>query len=213
MPRRVSRRQMLRQAAVVGVVTTVPQYVFAQPGPGVAHTYVNLSPAGARALEAIVARLIPSDAIGPGALEAGAARYIDFALGDALADFRATYDAGLEAVDAHARRAHGKSLIELDPDQQDGVLRDLEENRATGFTPSASAFFDLVLGHTLEGTFSDPHYGGNRDFIGWDLVGYPGIKLAVAAEDQRFDSRVKVTRVSAYDLPMFEGTGGESHDD
>jgi gluconate 2-dehydrogenase gamma chain len=213
MPRRVSRREMIRRAVVVGAATTVPLSAFAQDGRRPSHTYVNLSAEAARTLEAIVARLIPSDANGPGALEAGAARYIDIALGDALADFRAAYAAGLAAVDAHARRAHGKPLTELGPEQQDGVLRDLEENRATGFAPSAAAFFDLVLGHTLEGTFSDPHYGGNRDFIGWDLVGYPGIKLAVAAEDQRFDSKPQVTRVSAYDLPMFEGTGGESHDD
>ena len=213
MPRRVSRREIVRRAVVVGAATTVPLSALAQRGRRVEPTYVNLSAEAARALEAIVARLIPSDANGPGALEAGAARYIDVALGDALADFRATYDAGLKAVDAHARRVHGKPLAELDHDRQDGVLRDLEENRATGFTPSAAAFFDVVLGHTLEGTFSDPHYGGNRDFIGWDLVGYPGLKLAVSALDQRFDSHPQVTRVSAYDLPMFEGTGGASHDD
>jgi gluconate 2-dehydrogenase gamma chain len=213
MPRRVSRREMLKRAVAVSAASTVPMAALAQDGRRFSHTFVNLSAAAGHALEAIVARLIPSDANGPGALEAGAARYIDLALGDALADFRATYDAGLAAVDAHARRSHGRPLAELDPEQQDGVLRDLEENRATGFTPSAAAFFDVVLGHTLEGTFADPHYGGNRDFIGWDLVGYPGLKLAVAAEDQRFDAHPQVTRVSAYDLPMFEGTGGASHDD
>ncbi len=203
---------MLKGAVAVGAAGAVPLSTLAQGGSAPAHTYVSLSAAAARTLEAIVARLIPSDADGPGALEAGAARYIDVALGDALAAFRATYDAGLAAVDAHVRRSYGKALNELGPDEQDGVLRDLEENRATGFTPNAAAFFDLVLGHTLEGTFSDPHYGGNRDFIGWDLVGYPGLKLAVAAEDQRFDSHSPITRVSAYDLPMFEGTAGESHD-
>jgi len=46
------------------------------------------------------------------------------------------------------------------------------EERGDRFAPSASAFFELVLGHTLEGTFSGPLYGGNRDFIGWQLIGY-----------------------------------------
>ena len=45
-----------------------------------------------------------------------------------------------------------------------------------------------MLGHTLEGTFGDPHYGGNQDFIGWDLIGYPGLRLAVTAEQQRMDA-------------------------
>jgi gluconate 2-dehydrogenase gamma chain len=213
MRKEVSRREMLRRAVAVGAASAVPRYALAQDARGGAHAYVNLSAAAAGTLEAIVARLIPSDDNGPGALEAGAARYIDLGLSDALAYFRPAYDSGLAAIDAHARRSRGKSLSELGPDEQDSVLRDVEENRAPGFTPSSSAFFELVLGHTLEGTFCDPHYGGNRDFIGWNLVGYPGLKLAVGAEDQRFDSHPQVTRVSAYDLPMFEGTGGPSHDD
>lgn len=213
MPRRVSRREILKRTIIVGAASTTPLSALAQDGPAALHSHVNLTASAARTLEAVVGRLIPSDDNGPGALEAGAARYIDLALGDALAPFRAAYDAGLAAVDAYARRLHEKPLAELGPDEQDSVLRDLEQNRATGFTPSASAFFDLVLGHTLEGTFCDPHYGGNRHFIGWDLVGYPGLKLAAAAEDQRFDAHPKVSRVSAYDLPMFEGTGGQSHDD
>ena len=131
MPRKVSRRDMLKGAVVMSAASTVPMSALAQEGGSPAHAYVSLSAAAARTLEAIVARLIPSDANGPGALEAGAARYIDLALGDALADFRATYAAGLAAVDAHARRSQGKALHELAPEQQDGVLRDLEENRAT----------------------------------------------------------------------------------
>ena len=71
------------------------------------------------------------------------------------------------------------------PERQDELLTELEQNRATGFTPSSAAFFELVLGHTLEGTFGDPHYGGNQDFVGWELIGYPGLRLAVTAEQQR----------------------------
>ena len=54
-------------------------------------------------LEAITARLIPSDATSPGAAEARASHYIDRALGGALASFRDTYRAGLASVDAFAR--------------------------------------------------------------------------------------------------------------
>ena len=75
---------------------------------------------------------------------------------------------------------------------------------AAGFAPSSAAFFELVLGHTIEGTFCDPHYGGNRDFIGWDLIGYPGLRLAVTAEQQRMSPLPAPTRISAYDLGMFE---------
>jgi gluconate 2-dehydrogenase gamma chain len=201
---------MLKRAAAAGAVTAVPTKVLAQASPG--EPYVNLTAAQAATLEAVVARLIPSDESGPGALEAGAARYIDRALGDALAVSRDVYSLGLAALDAYAERTAGQAFARLGPDIQDALLGELEQNRVAGFSPDSSAFFNLVLGHTLEGTFGDPHYGGNRDFIGWELLGYPGIRLAVAAEEQRMDAALEPTRVSAYDLPMFDVDSG-AHDD
>jgi len=50
----------------------------------------NLTAGESELLDAIVARLIPSDGLGPGALEAGATRYIDRALGGALSSSRST---------------------------------------------------------------------------------------------------------------------------
>jgi gluconate 2-dehydrogenase gamma chain len=209
MRRKLSRREMLKRAAAVGAIGAVPAQVLAQPP---AEPYKNLSAAEARTLEAIVARLIPSDAKSPGALEAGASHYIDRALGDALASSRAAYTGGLAALDAHARSSAGKPFADLDADKQDAMLRDLEQNVAKGFTPSAAAFFELVLEHTLEGTFGDPYYGGNRDFIGWELIGYPGLRLAVLADEQRMDAKNPMVRLSAYDLPMFD-KNAEHEDD
>jgi gluconate 2-dehydrogenase gamma chain len=192
---------MLRRTAVLGAVVVLP-------GRGWAQVAVESPPtltAGETAtLEAIVARLIPSDANGPGALEAGAARYIDRALGDAFASLRGAYTAGLAALNAYASQTAGGPFANLAPEKQDKVLLDLEQNRATGFAPGAAAFFELVLEHTLEGTFGDPHYGGNQNFIGWNLVGYPGIHLAVTAEQQRMDAVVEPLRRSAYDLGAFD---------
>jgi len=172
MKRRLSRRDMLRRSAALGAVAVVPAELLAQAAR--AAPYTNLTAAEAATLEGIVARLIPSDANGPGALEAGAARYIDAALGDALAVQRPAYAAGLAAHDAYARSRAGGAFATLATARQDELLGDLEQNRATGFTPSSSAFFELVLGHTLEGTFGDPHYGGNQGFIGWSSSVTPG---------------------------------------
>lgn len=208
-----SRRDMLRRGAALGAVTTIPASVWAQAARS--EPYTQLTATEAATLEAIVARLIPQDANGPGALEAGAARYIDGALGDALAAQRPAYVAGLAALDAYARSASGRSFVELAPEQQDALLTDLEQNRAAGFTPSSTAFFELVLGHTLEGTFGDPHYGGNQDYVGWDLVGYPGLRLAVTAEQQRMNAVLEPNYSSAYDSALFDAhtTAGERHDD
>jgi len=192
---------MLRRTVVLGAVAAVPGRVWAQAA---AEQPPNLTATETVTLEAIVARLIPSDANGPGALEAGAARYIDRALGDAFANLRGVYAAGLAALNAYASQKEGRPFAKLAPEQQDGVLRDLEQNRATGFASGSAAFFELVLEHTLEGTFGDPHYGGNKNFIGWNLVGYPGIHLAVTAEQQRMDAVVQPERRSAYDLGAFD---------
>jgi len=208
-----SRRDVLRRSAALGAVTAVPASVLAQAARGA--PYLNLTTAEAATLEAIVARLIPSDANGPGALEAGAARYIDVALGDALVTRRPAYAAGLAAVDAYALASAGTSFAALTPERQDQVLTDMEQNRATGFSPSSLAFFDLVLGHTLEGTFGDPHYGGNQDYIGWEMLGYPGLRLAVTAEQQRMNAVLDPVQSSAYDHAMFDAhtAEGERDDD
>ena len=123
--------------------------------------------------------------------------------------------AGLAALEAYARSRAGGSFAALPPERQDELIDDLEQNRAAGFAPSSSAFFELVLGHTLEGTFGDPHYGGNQDFIGWELIGYPGLRLAVTAEQQRMDAELEPLQSSAYDHTQFDEhtTAGERDGD
>jgi len=213
MRRQLTRRDMLRRSAALGAVAAIPPQVLAQAAQ--AAPYVNLTAAEAATLEAVVARLIPADLNGPGALEAGAARYIDGALGDALATQRPAYAAGLAALEAFARAQAGASFAELPAGRQDALLTLVEQNRATGFTPSSSAFFDLVLGHTLEGTFGDPHYGGNVDYVGWELIGYPGLRLAVTAEQQSMNAALEPLQSSAYDHAQFDAhaTAGGRDDD
>ena len=164
----------------------------------------HLTAAEADLLDAIAARLIPTDATGPGATEARAVHYIDRALGGALASSRQAYTTGLAALDRYARSSRGKPFTELSATDQDSVLIDVETGAATGFTGS-SAFFALVLNHTQQGTFGDPYYGGNANFVGWDLIGYPGVRTMVsAAEQQQLEKRtLKRTRKSAYDYDSF----------
>jgi gluconate 2-dehydrogenase gamma chain len=156
----------------------------------------TLTAAEADILEAFCARLIPSDANGPGAKEARAAHYIDRALGGALASAREAYRSGLMALDAHARSSKGAPLGALDAQDQDAVLTDFEKT-----DPS---FFNLVRQHTLQGTFCDPYYGGNAGFVGWDLLAYPGIRMFVSEQDEAMNAHPTPARKSAYDFPMFD---------
>lgn len=200
-------------AVVAGAAAGVPVEMFVagadassaqagQPAPA-REPLETLTPDEAAILDAMVARLIPTDATGPGATEARAAHYIDRALGGALSASRDVYRAGLASADAYARAAKGAPFAKLATTDQDAVLGDMEHNAATGFATGSAAFFNLVLAHTLQGTFGDPHYGGNRNFAGWDLIGYPGVRLAVTADQQRLDVRPTPTHMSAYDYSMF----------
>ncbi|HWS64677.1 MAG TPA: gluconate 2-dehydrogenase subunit 3 family protein [Steroidobacteraceae bacterium] len=220
-PRDISRRSLFKQvgaagAAVIAGTSLAPGAASTQqhtaPGDPVATAQLEaleiLTAAEADTLEAIVARLIPSDENGPGATEARAAHYIDRALTGPLHTSREAYAAGLAAIDAYAQSSKGAAFARLAAPDQDAVLTDLEKNVATGFVPNAANFFNLVRTHTIQGTFCDPYYGGNANFVGWDLIGYPGIRVAVAEDDQRMKAAAPV-RKSAYDEAMFTMKGGD----
>jgi gluconate 2-dehydrogenase gamma chain len=213
----VSRRDLLKRAGLAGAALTIPvspaipneiegqaKPVAAAPSAAPRREPIeNLTAYEADMLEAICARIIPTDANGPGAREARAAHYIDRALGGALAASKAAYTAGLAAFDAYCRSSRRAPFTELSTRDQDSVLIDVETGAATGFVGSSGAFFAMVRTHTLQGTFGDPYYGGNFNFIGWDLIGYPGVRTNVSAEDQRLGIKLTPNHQSAYDNAMF----------
>ena len=194
----ISRREMLKRlGTTIGVATVLPlpAATRARAQAAIAETFISFTPAEAETLRAIVARLIPADENGPGALEARADRYIDRALSGALKSSRAAYTTGLASVNAQAQSLKNAAFSRLSPADQDAVLTNIQQN--------AAAFFNLVRNHTIQGTFSDPFYGGNANFIGWDLIGYPGARTTVAANLQLLDRKPEPSRKSAYDYGMF----------
>jgi gluconate 2-dehydrogenase gamma chain len=118
---------------------------------------------------------------------------------------RAAYSSGLAALDRYARSSRGAPFTELSAIDQDSVLIDIETGAATGFSGSSAAFFALVLTHTHQGTFGDPYYGGNANFVGWDLIQYPGVRTMVSAADQQAleKKELKPNHKSAYDYDAF----------
>ena len=110
----------------------------------------------------------------------------DLALAGAYADQGDFYRRGLQALDAYCVATFKDSFVYLKPQQQDEVVGALESGKATGFTwPSAQAFFNALRTHTMEGMFSDPIYGGNKDFAGWKLVGFPGAQPTFTVADMQ----------------------------
>lgn len=219
-----TRRSLLKNAglagaaALTGQATTEAQSAPGRSGqpqtPAVAATGAqprrqealeHLTAGEADLLDAVLDRLIPSDEQGPGARDARVIHYIDRALGGALASTRASYSAGLAALDRYAQSSRGNGFLALSNRDKDSVLIDVETGAATGFANSSAQFFAMVLAHTRQGMFGDPYYGGNANFVGWDLLGYPGIRTMVTSADQKAyeNGTLKPNHRSAYDYETF----------
>lgn len=150
-------------------------------------------------LEALCDRLIPSDENGPGALEARAAHYIDRTLASHNKADRNHYLLSLSAINRYSIETYQKEFSSLSTNEQDAVISNLQSGEVSGCSPSSTAFFNIVRNHTIDGTFCDPYYGGNQDFVGWDMLRYPGVRLGASDQDVRMGSTLAPTHQSAYD--------------
>jgi gluconate 2-dehydrogenase gamma chain len=126
----------------------------------------SLTRAQARELEAIAARIIPTDET-PGAREAGVIWFIDESLTGFAKEQRKPMLQGLKQLARDVRAGHpGQSRFsQLSPAEQDALLTHIQETE----------FFQSVRFATLAGLLALPKYGGNLDFIGWDLVGQENV--------------------------------------
>ncbi len=184
----VTRRTIIASAAFVplAALTAVAQT------PATA-----LSPSELKTLEAFMDRIVPKDEVGPGAVECGAANYVNRQLADALSVEKASFVEGLASVDVLAHSTHNGAFADLSPEVRDELLTAMDGGTAAGF-PTARQFFARVRRLTLEGMFSDPYYGGNTNFAGWDLIKYPGPRLATTVADQSMKTPPTPYHKSAY---------------
>lgn len=196
MPGEITRRTVIASAAIVpaALVPVVALTGGAQQAQAAEPVF---SPAQLRILTAFVDRIIPKDELGPSASESGVTEYISRSMADYLAGEKAAFMEGLDAMDAFARRSEVLAFADLSPEKQDAVLTAMEAGSAGGFA-NAQAFFNRARRLTLEGMFGDPHYGGNKNFAGWDLIRYPGPRLATSADDQKMGVEIKPLHRSAY---------------
>ena len=212
----LSRRRFLATSALVGATFSFSRWALALEYPGGAGVPWQagaadvplpdveegfLSAHERQAVEAITARLIPSDDNGPGAREANVATFIDRQLGGYYGRGQRWYmegpfpepldtqgyqgpyppaslwREGLAALEDYCRTTYdSRSFAELDEAAQDEVLALLADGEISFDTVDAKQFFDFAREMTIEGFFSDPLYGGNRDMVGWRLVGFPGAR-------------------------------------
>lgn len=114
-------------------------------------------------VDAIASQIIPSDTT-PGAHEAGVVLFIDRALATFFSRMAATFRAQLAEfrAECRARNPAVESFAALSSQQQIEFLKTVEH------TP----FFESMRLLTVLGMFAMPSYGGNRDGVGWKLLGF-----------------------------------------
>jgi gluconate 2-dehydrogenase gamma chain len=123
-----------------------------------------LSSSEASEFEAIAARIIPSGD-SPGAREAGVIYFIDTVLADIQPKTREPMRKGLVSLQSDIRGAYDTTTFaSLSEARQIEALQAIEDTE----------FFETLRFLTIAGTFCDPSHGGNRDRVGWELIGFEG---------------------------------------
>jgi gluconate 2-dehydrogenase gamma chain len=155
----------------------------------------------AKEVAAIFDRLIPADELGMSASDAGCVTYVDRQLagpfGKAASVYRLgpikegtpqqgpqmkqtpaeRYRTGLASLGAYCKSTHdGKLFSALSADEQDDVLRKMEAGKVSLTGTDGQEFFALLLQGVQEGYLADPIYGGNKDMVGWKMIGFPGAR-------------------------------------
>lgn len=145
-------------------------------------------------------RIYPEDANGPGAIGLGVPYFIDKQLagefGSNAKDYMRgpaqeikginTYQTlmnrgevfieGLRKINAVSEELHEAKFFSIEDEQKDAILQDLIDEKIELVGVSSGTFFNLLRQMTIEGAYSDPLYGGNKDMQGWKMKEHPGIR-------------------------------------
>ena len=162
--------------------------------------YSHLNPEEAAFIEAVVDHMVPADEYSPKGTDLGLIIYIDRALaggwgkGDRLymqgpwkqgvpiqgyqlpLTPAELYRTGIAAANAFCVKTYGKTFDKIGADQRQEFLVGMQGGKVNFENgPPARVFFATLYANVMEGMFSDPIYGGNRDKAGWKLIGFPGV--------------------------------------
>ncbi len=155
-----------------------------------------------KVLEQATERIFPEDDNGPGAIKLGVPFFVDKQLagdfGSNKKDYMKgpsqdvkdidTYQTlmtrgdvfieGLRKINKDSQKNHDAKFYDLEEEQQDSILQELQENKIELQGVRSSTFFNLLRQMTIEGAYSDPLYGGNKDMQGWKMKEHPGIRAS-----------------------------------
>lgn len=186
------------------VATTPAEAAPAAPPPQPAantepETYLVLNATEVAFMSAMADTIIPADELSPSGTDCGVVTYIDRQLAGAYGAGDRVYRsgpfrrgkpeqgyqlaltpheyfvAGIAAANAWSRKTFGKDFDRLETSERVNALTQIEQGKAKFENFSATGFFNRVIAIVMEGFFSDPMYGGNRNKVGWQMLGFPGL--------------------------------------
>jgi gluconate 2-dehydrogenase gamma chain len=167
-------------------------------------TYQTLNATEQAFIQAVVDTFIPKDDLTPSGTDCGVAVFIDRQLAGAYGTGSRFYRSGpflkgkpehgyqlaltpqeyfkqgIAETNAWSRKTYGKDLDRLSPADRETALKEMDGGKAQLAGLNGKAFFEALLSITMEGFFSDPIYGGNRDAVAWKMIGYPGLPATYA---------------------------------
>jgi gluconate 2-dehydrogenase gamma chain len=171
---------------------------------------LTLTPTEAAFITAAVDTFIPADELTPSGSQCGVATFIDRQLAGSWGDGgrfysagpfrrgkpeqgyqlaltpREFFRAGIAAANAWSVTTYGKEFDRLSSGDREAALKTMEANKAQFADFPSKMFFEQLLQITMEGYFSDPMYGGNRDKVSWKMLGYPGLPATYADKAEAY---------------------------
>ncbi len=208
-------------AAATGIAACTPEVkteakaAAAEPSP---ETWVILTPQQVAFFTAAADAIIPKDELSPSGSECGIPVFIDRQLASAWGGgdrmYRAGpfvkgtpeqgyqlpltphqfFVAGIQAANAWCEKTYGKAFDRLEPAKRDEALTAMQKGTAEFDGLDSKQFFTALLTINMEGFFSDPVYGGNRNKASWRMLGFPGLPAIYAEKVEEYrDKRYVVT--------------------
>ena len=199
-------------AALTAALTTKPAEAAAADA-ALVETWLVLTAEEVAFFSATSDTMIPKDELSPSGSECGVPSFIDRQLASAFGAgarmYRAGpfhqgtpeqgyqspltprdfFAAGVEATNAWSRKTYGKTFDRLSSEQRIQALKEMEEGKAKFDGLDAKLFFQRLLAITMEGFFSDPIYGGNRNKASWRMLGFPGLPATYADKLEQYRNK------------------------
>ena len=92
------------------------------------------------------------------------------------------FQAGIAEANAWSHKTYAKEFDRLSPADRVAALKAMETGKAEFAGLPSRQFFQMLLTLSMEGFFSDPIYGGNRDKASWKMLGFPGLPATYAGK-------------------------------